>query len=64
MFECADLKYMVSGQSTNKHIHADVQYSYASVELAQAHPNYFNSYSILALPAKLSLLFCIIMLLI
>ena len=41
IFECAHLKFTVSGQSksTNKHTHTRAQCSHASVGLTQARPN-------------------------
>ena len=45
MFECAHLKFTVSGRSKAKHTHTRAQCSHASVGLAQARPNYC-SYSL------------------
>ena len=41
IFECAHLKFTVSGQTIDRYIdvHARAQCSHASVGLAQAHPN-------------------------
>ena len=44
IFECAHLKFTVSGRSkqTNKHTHTSAQCSHASVGLTQARPNNSN----------------------
>ena len=52
IFECAHLKFTVSGQSkqAHKHTHTRAQCCHASVGLAQAHPNDLSCSSLPLLP--------------